>query len=186
MELPIKPDIQYTNDFEDLLKNESEKAEAMSILHTKASQKYNNLSVLINIPVIILSAVIGFLSPLSLFPNQPIFIGAVSIFIAILKTLDSYFDFTKRTETHRMTSLSYVKISKWLQIQLSLEKDFRIKASDLLDTITNDIENIRNAEPNIDKGIIEEFNLQYKEEKTSKPAICNGLTEVKINRQLNI
>jgi len=51
--------IQYTENFEDLLKSESEKAEVMSVLHTQAYIQFNRLSIFINIPVIILSSVIG-------------------------------------------------------------------------------------------------------------------------------
>lgn len=173
--------IIYSDDFETLLKDEAEKAESMSILHNKAYLRFNKFSVFINIPVIILSSVIGFLSPLNMFEKQPIMLGALSIFIAILKTTDNFFDFTKRCETHRMTSLNYIRISKWIQIQLSLERDCRVNALDLFNTINNDLQNIRDAEPAIPYQVITEFNKQYKEEPTAKPAITNGLTQVKIN-----
>lgn len=177
--------IRYTDDFEQLLKDEAEKAEAMSILHSNAYAKFSRYSVFINIPVIIISSVIGFLSPLVLFEDQNIMLGGISIIVAILKTFDSYFDFTKRCETHRMTSLSYAKISKFIQLQLSLEKTCRFNPKDLYDVISNDMANIRDAEPLIPTDIIEWFNMKYKSEQTSKPAITNGLTEVKINKSIN-
>lgn len=174
--------VSYTAEFEDLLKAESERAEAMSILHIKAHERFNKFSIGINIPVIVLSSVVGFLSPLTLFPNQTILLGAMSILIAIAKTLDSYMDFTKRTETHRVMSLSYSKISKYIQIQLSLEKECRVVAKDLLDYISNDLSNLKDAEPIIPQVIIRDFNTKYGHEPTSKPAITNGLTIVRINK----
>lgn len=173
--------ITYSEDFELLLKEEAEKAEAMSLLHNKAYLRFNTFSVAINIPVIILSSVIGFLSPLNMFQSQAIMLGSLSIFIAILKTIDNFFDFTKRCETHRMTALNYIKISKWIQIQLSLERNCRVTAGDLFTIINNDLQNIRDAEPPIPKQTINEFNKQYGDEPTSKPAITNGLTKIKIN-----
>lgn len=177
--------IRYTDDFEQLLKDEAEKAEAMSILHSNAYAKFSKYSVFINIPVIIISSVIGFLSPLVLFEDQNIMLGGISIIVAILKTFDSYFDFTKRCETHRMTGLSYAKISKFIQLQLSLEKNCRFNPKDLYDVISNDMANIRDAEPLIPTDVIKWFNDKYKNEQTSKPAITNGLTEVKVNKTIN-
>jgi len=45
--------ISYSEDFEILLKQEAEKAEAMSILHNKSYQKFSKLSIMLNIPVIV-------------------------------------------------------------------------------------------------------------------------------------
>jgi len=176
--------VSYTDEFENLLKEESEKAESMGILHSMSSQKYNYLSIFINIPVIVLSSIIGFLSPLTLFPNQAIFLGSLSILVAILKTIDNYFDWTKRGEAHRITGLNYTKISKLIQIQLSLEKDCRIIANDLLTIITTDLQNLKDAEPAIPQDIINNFKAKYKDETTARPAIANGLTRVIINKKL--
>jgi hypothetical protein len=175
--------ISYTDEFEQLLKEEAEKAESMSILHNYSYIRYNSFSIYINIPVIIISSIIGFLSPIELFHNQSIFLGALSVFVALLKTIDNYFDYTKRSEAHRITSLTYMKISKYIQIQLSLEKDVRIKAKDILDIISNDLQALKDAEPLVHNVIINEYNKKYKDEKTAKPAICNGLTEIKINKK---
>jgi hypothetical protein len=172
----------YTHEFEDLLKAESEKAEAMSILHIRSHEYFNKLSVGINIPVIILSSIVGFLSPLSLFDKQSILLGALSILIAIAKTIDSYMDYTKRTEFHRVVSLNYAKISKFIQVQLALEKECRINAKDLLDYITQDLQNLKDQEPIIPAKVIQYFNLKYEQETTAKPSITNGLTSVKINK----
>ena len=175
--------IHYTDDFENLLKEEAEKAECMSLLHSKAYEKFNSISIRLNIPVIVISSAIGFLSQVqNIVPNQNVYLGAISIFVAILKTIDNFFDYTKRSECHRMTSLNYNKISKLIQIQLSLEKEVRIQAGDLLKVISSDIQNIKDAEPLIPDDIIDRFKSKYKDEPTSKPSITNGLTIIKINK----
>jgi paraquat-inducible protein B len=177
--------IHYSTEFETLLKEEAEKAESMSILHTKSYEKYQKFSIYINIPVIVFSSIIGFLSPLALFPNQGLLLGALSIGVAIMKTTDNYFDFTKRCETHRMTALNYIRISKFIQLQLSLEKECRVKPSDLFQLIQNDLQNIRDAEPLVPSEVIDKFNARYKDEPTARPAITNGLTQIRINTKRN-
>jgi len=174
--------ITYTSDFEILLKDESEKAESMSILHSMASEKYSRLSVFMNIPVIVIGSVMGLLSNLNLFAEQNIMIGVLSICISIMKMFDNYFDWTKRTEGHRIHSLSYSKISKMIQIQLSLDKKYRMVAKDLLDVIQKDLQNLKESEPAIPPDIIKRYNEKYKDEPTSKPAITNGLTQVHIHQ----
>jgi len=183
-----KVTIQYTENFEDLLKAESEKAEVMSVLHTQAYIQFNRRSIFINIPVIILSSIIGFMAPLALFPNQSIMLGGLSILVAILKTIDNFFDWTKRSEGHRMVSLNYVRISKFIQIQLALEKECRILPHDILSIMTNDLQNLKDSEPVVPANIVEAFKRRIHSEGrvvvTALPPICNGLTEVKINRPL--
>lgn len=180
--------LEYDHNFERLLKAEAEKCECLGILHNLSHLKYNKLSISVNIPVIVLSAIIGFLGPLTLFHGQEIFLGIMSIGIGVLKSVESYLDFTKKSEGHRIISLSYFKISKFIQIQLTLKNEVRVNAKDLYTIITADIQNLKDKEPPIDTDIIDKFKKRYKDEfenpKTSKPAILNGLTEVKIYTEL--
>ena len=173
--------IRYTNETEKLFKEEAERSEGMSILHDKSFKKYTWFSVLINIPVIVLSSVVGFITTIEMFESQNYMIGALSIFIAIIKTLDSYFSWTSRAENHRIMSLAYVKIAKFIQIQLALERVNRIEASDMLKIIQNDLQNLRESESPIDEDIIVWFNTNHTEIGIKKPAICNGLTEIRVN-----
>lgn len=173
--------IRYTNETEKLFKEEAEKSEGMSILHDRSFKKYTWYSVIINIPVIVLSSIVGFITTIDMFESQNYMIGGLSIFIAIIKTLDSYFSWTSRAENHRIMSLAYIKISKFIQIQLSLERHNRIEASDMLKIIQNDLQNLRESESPIDEDIIVWFNNTHMEINIKKPAICNGLTEITIN-----
>lgn len=173
----------YTDEFELFLKQEGEKAEGMAILHYKSYEWFNFLSVLINVPVIVLSSIVGFLSPIPLFTDQALALGALSICISILKVCDNYFDITKLSERHRSVSLQYTRITKWIQIQLCLEREVRISANDLFEMITSDLSNIRDSEPIIPQAMIDEFNLKYQGEETARPSITNGLTVIQIYQQ---
>lgn len=173
--------LTYTTEFEELLKAESEKAEAMWVMHQMSHLYYSRLSMLVNVPVIVLSAFGGFLNALDAFPNSNIYLGVLSVLVAIIKTLDSYFDWTKKSEGHRIVGLAYAKVAKLIQIQLALQRDCRIRARDLYDVITNDIQNLRDQEHCIVDGIISKFQKKYGDEPTSKPTIANGLTRIVIN-----
>lgn len=172
--------LEYTRHFELLLKDEGEKAECLEILHRKASSYYLFYSNIINIPVIILSSFIGLLTAVQLFPHANIILGSSGILVSILKTIDSYFDLTKKAETHRLISLRYSKISKLIQMQLSIPSKNRIDAKDFYNLIINDLSNLKDSEPSLPLSIIEEFKKQYEDETTSKPPFCNGLTDIKI------
>jgi hypothetical protein len=171
---------KYSNEFELLLKQEGERTECFAIMHLDASKFYFRISNCINIPVIALSSFIGFFTALQLFPYQNIILGCLGIGVSILKTVDSYFDITKKSETHRLTSLRYSKLSKLIQVQLSLPRSHRIDAKDLYYIITNDISNLKDSEPIIPDNIIDLFKKKYSNENTTKPSICNGLTNIKI------
>lgn len=176
--------IKYTESFELILKQEGQKSESMAILHSFAYQKYNRLSMLTNIPVIILSALVGFLSPVDIMgPNQPVYLGALSVGIGIIKTLDSYMSWTQRAQNHYNISLNYKKIAKFIEIQLGLEKECRISPNDLLNVITNDIENIVNSEPCIPDDVVTMFTNKYGSDVSKTPSLINGkLTDIKINQ----
>lgn len=173
--------IFYTDDFEILLKEEGEKSEVMGLIHNQSSQKFKKYSNLLNIPVIVLSSCVGFLSAVPFIPYQSYVLGSVSILIAILKTIDSYYGFSTRSETHRMVSLNYNKISRLIQVQLSLDRECRIPPQDLYNLITHNIQNLKDSEPDIPDDIILWFKKKYDGEDTNKPNICNGLTNIKIH-----
>ena len=67
-------------------------------------------------------------------------------------------------------------------IELSLKRDQRISAKDMLQIIKTDIKNLQDIAPLIDDDIIEIYNGKYRRYKrVKKPNFVNGLTEVKIN-----
>jgi hypothetical protein len=172
----------YTPHFTQLLKEESEKAECLSVLHSKCHARFNKFSVCINIPVILVSSLVGFLSSMNLFVGSNVFMGALSMFVAFLKTLDNYFDCTKRSEAHRLVGLRYDRIATFIRIQLSLEEGCRISPKDMLDIITNDMQNLKDSEPMIPPVVVKTFLEKYKSQNkmnaTSLPAICEGLRPV--------
>ncbi len=173
--------MEYTKDYEQVIKQEGEKAEALSILHLNASSYFNKFYVFINLPIIFLSSIIGLLNALDLFEYQNYVFSVIFVLLGVFKSVDSFFSFAKRSETHRLISLNYKKIHKLICIQLSIERDKRINAKSLQKIIMNDIENITSQEPLIPSRIINNFKKRYKDYNTALPACCNGLTDIKIH-----
>jgi hypothetical protein len=78
--------------------------------------------------------------------------------------------------------LQYTQINKKLQIELSLCREQRQTAKDMLSIIKTDIKNLQDISPVIDQEIIKEYNLKYgKYKNVKKPNFVNGLTVVKVN-----
>jgi hypothetical protein len=175
--------IFYNNDLEQLLAQSAEECESLGILHLASYEKYNKLSNIINIPVIILSSGIGFITGIDLnYDRMNIILGIGSVFVGIIKSIDSYFQLGKRSESHRMCALQYTQINKKIQIELSLCREQRQTAKDMLSIIKTDIKNLQDISPVIDQEIIKEYNLKYgKYKNVKKPNFVNGLTVVKVN-----
>ena len=187
--------IDYNTDLEQLLKLHAEECESLSILHRNSYEKYNGRSNYINIPVIILSSAIGFATGIDIgYEKMNIILGISSIFVGIIKSIDTYFQLGKRAESHRLCSLQFQQINKKIQIELALVRSQRIDAKDMMNIIKTDIKNLFDIAPLIDKDIIEDFKNKYGHPVagTNKvhfdahtPNLCNGLSVVMINSARN-
>lgn len=173
--------IVYNRDVEHILKVNAEECESLSILHRFSYEKYNERSNYINIPVIILSSAIGFATGIEIgYDKMNIILGVGSIFVGIIKSIDTYFQLGKRAESHRLCSLQFGQINKKIAIELSLPRSQRINAKDMLSLIKTDIKNLNDIAPLIDEDVITKYNLRYTETHVSKPNMVNGLSAVNI------
>jgi len=175
--------IDYNKDLEYLLKDNAEECESLGILHRASYEKYNRLSNYINIPVIILSSAIGFATGIDIgYEKMNIILGIGSIFVGIIKSIDTYFQLGKRSESHRLCSLQYQQVHKKIQIELALKRPQRQTAKDMMTVIKTDIKNLQDISPLIDQDIIDAYNERYGKYTTVKqPNFVNGLTEVVVN-----
>jgi hypothetical protein len=182
-------ELQYETNLETLLKEQAEICESMSILHRNSHNKFNNYTNAINIPVIILSSLVGFATGVKIdYEDINIILGIMSVGIGIIKSLDSYFQLGKRSETHRIVSLQYAQINKKIAIELALHRKDRINAKDILNVIKTDIKNLEDIAPLIPDDVIEEYKIKYPEvdNVVKRPNICNGLTPVIVNVDDNV
>ena len=181
--MPDNNPIRYNAELEQLLKENSEECESLSILHRISYEKYYRRSNYINIPVIILSSAIGFITGIDLqYDKMNIILGIGSVFVGIIKSVDTYFQLAKRAESHRICSLQFSQIYKKIQIELSLNRQQRASAENMMNIVKTDIKNMQDIAPLIDDDIVSQYNEKYRRyKKVKKPNFVNGLTEVKIN-----
>jgi hypothetical protein len=111
-----------------------------------------------------------------------IILGIGSVFVGIIKSVDTYFQLAKRAESHRICSLQFSQIYKKIQIELSLNRSQRVSAENMMNIVKTDIKNMQDIAPLIDDDIVVQYNEKYRKyKKVKKPNFVNGLTEVKIN-----
>jgi len=180
--------INWNDELENLMANIGEKCQAYSLLHMKAEEKYTNYNNRISIPVIILSTLTGATSvgSTAMFGESliaPIAIGLVSIFTGILSTVNNYFRYAQRQEAHRMVSINYKKLSRFINIELSLPRNQRMPVKPFLKFIRNETDRLIEVSPQIPSEAIEYFNEKYKSSGTAHPEECNGLDNIVPNRK---
>jgi len=180
-------DITYNQALEHLIAEEAEKCNGYSWLHEHSERYYNIRNTAVTLPTIVLSTLVGFLSgsSSSIFTEATmasIGIGSVSLFTGVLSTVGTFFSFSKKAEGHRIASIQYSKLGRFLAIELTLPRNERIRAADLLKITKDQIERLIETSPPVPSSIISDFNSKFKDTRgIAKPAIVNGLHKVEIN-----
>ena len=182
-----KREITYNGALEDLIAAEAERCAGLSWMHGRAEAYYSLRNTAVTLPTIVLSTLVGFLSgsSSSIFTEATmasIGIGSVSLFTGVLSTIGTFFSFAKRAEGHRIASIQYSKISRFLTIELTLPRSERIDAGDLLKMTRDSIERQLETSPPIPEAIILQFKSKFKDQKdVAIPDVANGIHKVVVN-----
>ncbi len=180
-------EIDYNSEFEQLLKENGEHSQVYSILHQMSYIKYKYRFDMLNIPSIILTAVIGFITGIGInYPYTGIILGASSVFVSIMKSITSYMKLNERSENHRICSLQFAQISNEIKIELSLRRKQRQPAKILLDVIKVKFKNLMEVAQLLDNDIIQQFRKkylmgpEYNESSVSLPPVFSNIPGIKI------
>jgi hypothetical protein len=180
-------EIDYNSEFEQLLKENGEHSQVYSILHQMSYIKYKYRFDMLNIPSIILTAVIGFITGIGInYPYTGVILGASSVFVSIMKSITSYMKLNERSENHRICSLQFGQISNEIKIELSLRRKQRQPAKILLDVIKVKFKNLMEVAQLLDNDIIQQFrnkylmNSEYNESSVSLPPVFSNIPGIKI------
>lgn len=170
---------EWNSALEGVIKKEGEQAEALYWLHHHSNLLSRRRADWIQIPSIILATVTGFFSATSdLVP--PIAIGAASVVVGILGTINSYFKFSQRAEGHRITALFYHKVYKTIETQLALPISQRVSAENFLRELRDEMARVGEAAPEVPEFVVGKFRTHFRDEVISKPIIANGLDPINI------
>lgn len=178
--------IQWHTSLEDYFASTGEKANCLAWCHKRAEALYSQRRTFIDLPVIIISAVTGFLSAgsTSLF-NDPqtssVALGVASLFVSVLNTAGSYFGWSKRAEGHRISAIHYSKLYRSLMVELGLPREERQPPASLLKAVRDQYDRLQEISPLIPQDVIKEFQTKFsKYTDISKPEETNGLEHITI------
>lgn len=181
-------EISWNNTLEDMIAQEGEKCSGLAWLYAESERFYEKHNNWISLPVIILSTVTGFISGSSqlLFPNPTVAsigVGVASLATGVLSTVGSYFAWAKKTEGCRISALQYSKLQKFIAIEMTLPKNERIQARDMLKMIRETAERLMETSPAIPLQVLEKYREKFsKDIEIAHPEITNGVHKLVINR----
>jgi hypothetical protein len=117
---------------------------------------------LFNIPLIFITAVIGFITGIGLtYPYINIILGAGSVMVSILKSILAYKKLSERSENHRICSLQFSQVSKEIKLELSLRREDRQPVKQMLHIVKVKLKNLLEVAELVEDFIIEKFKTLY-------------------------
>jgi hypothetical protein len=181
----IASEIRWSVDLEAYFKQVGERSQCLGIIHSHAEKMFADRKTKLELPVIVLSAVTGFLSVGSAqifqgWAYTPVVLGVSSLFVSVLNTIGTYFGWAKRQEGHRIASIQFAKAYRFLQIELSLPREERMSAHDLLKKVKDDFDRLTEVSPPLPNESIADFKAKYNDAKIAKPEEANGLTSIHV------
>jgi hypothetical protein len=183
----ISKTIAWNKRLEEYFSATGEKAHCLAWIHKQSEALYSKRRTFIDLPVIVLSGVLGFLSvgSSSMFAGNAamssIGVGVGSLFVSILNTVGSYFQWSKRAEGHRIASIQYAKLYRFLNIEMSLPREERMSPHDLLKSTKENYDRLQEISPLVPTEVIAEFRNRFgvkKYEGISMPEEANGLERI--------
>lgn len=181
--------VSWNDNLEKYFADTGEKANCLSWVHKRAEEIYSHRRTFVDIPVIVLSSVTGFLSASStnLFAGEEklssIALGVASLFVSVINTIGTYFAWAKRAEAHRLSAIQYARLYRFLAIELNLPREERMTPTDLLKYTKDSYDRLQEISPLIPPELVVEFKKKFgKNADLSKPEELNGLDKITVYR----
>jgi len=183
----LTAEVSWNHRLEEYFASTGEKAHCLSILHKQAEAVYNVRKNFIDIPVIVGSGIIAFLNAGSsaMFENETrissIALGIGSLFVGVINTIGSYFQWSKRAEGHRIAAIQYSKLFRFLNVEMSLPRQERMTPKELLKWTKDQYDRLQEISPIIPRDLIEKFKKDFDKPEyanISRPEEANGLEQI--------
>ena len=179
--------VSWNESLEKYCADTGEKANCLSWVHKRAEEIFSHRRTFIDLPVIVISSLTGFLSASSpsLFQGEEklssILLGVASLLVSVLNTVGTYFAWAKRAEAHRLSAIQYARLYRFLAIELNLPREERMSPSDLLKYVKDSYDRLQEVSPLIPPALIAEFKSKFgKHTELAKPEELNGLDKIVI------
>lgn len=177
-------EVSWNSNLEAYFVSSGEKAHGLAMLHKDAEALYSYRRTFIELPVIVGSALIGFLNAgsTSMFEDpktSSVALGVGSLVVSVLQTINTYFNWSKRAEGHRLASIQYAKLYRFLSIEMSLPREERMTPSDLLKQVRDTYDRLQEVSPLIPTQVLALFKKRLdKYPDVAKPEEANGLEKI--------
>ena len=180
---------KWTREQEELLASWSERASGYRWLHSRSEKLYRCRNYTFTIPVIILSTLTGTANFAmdSFVPEEHkqiamACVGGVNIFAGVLSTLQNFLRYAELMESHRVSEVSWSKLSRDIAVELTLEPKMRKPAFDFLNVCRAEYDRLIEQSPPIDDDIIKRYKGEFDklEPDFNHPHVCNGLHKCRI------
>ena len=179
-------DVSWNARLEEYFSSSGEKAHCLSVMHKQAEALYSRRRNWIELPVIIGSAMIGFLNAgsTSMFEDpktSSIALGVGSLAVGVLQTINTYFNWSKKAEGHRISAIQYSKLYRFLSIEMSLPRHERMSPVDLLKQTRDTYDRLQEISPLLPPEVIRDFKQTFgKTTDIAKPEEANGLEKIEV------
>ena len=156
--MPEVDNVLYTPNLEYFLQRKGEECEAWSNLHLMCHKKFKRRETMFNLPIITITAFIGFVSGLNLeYEHIHLILGGMSLYASLLKSYFSYLKISQKSENHRIAYIQYGQIANEIRVELALEPTMRNRGSGLLDLIRIKMKNLLEVSEIVESAIIHEY-----------------------------
>jgi len=150
--------VSYTPTLEYFLQRKGEECEAWSNLHLMCFRKFKKRETMFNLPIITITALIGFVSGVNLqYEYIHLILGGMSLYASLLKSYFSYLKISQKSENHRIAYIQYGQIANEIRVELALERSTRENANDMLDLIRVKMKNLFEITEIVDNSVIDKY-----------------------------
>jgi hypothetical protein len=175
----------YTPSLEYFLQRKGEECEAWSKLHLMSHKKFKKRETMFNLPIITITAFIGFVSGLNLeYEYIHLILGGMSLYASLLKSYFSYLKISQKSENHRIAYIQYGQIANEIRVELALEPMMRKSISGLIDLIRIKMKNLIEVSEIVDNSIIDEYLSQL--EKTKQTNVLHWFARERTGSTITI
>jgi hypothetical protein len=178
-------DVPWNSMLEEYFCHTAERAHGLAWLHKRSEEVYSQRRTFIDLPVIIGSGCVAFLNAGSntLFEGETkmssIALGLGSLCLGLLNGIGTYFGWSKRAEQHRISSLQYERLFRFLGVEMTLPRTDRIRPKDLLKMTRDSVDRLAEISPLIPPAILVDFRRRFaKYSGIAQPTEVNGLEKV--------
>ena len=153
-----------------ILKSWGEASGCYRFMHYRSFKKFRFLNAMFTLPVIIISTITGTANfaqstiPANVRKLIPFVIGSMSLFAAILSTVQQYLKIPELAEGHRTAYVSYGKLARDIRLQLSLPIQERgYHGENFVSFCNTEYDRLIEQSPPIPGGVIHYFKRKFDE-----------------------